>query len=50
LHINDEIFHLNVGDVALVEPHEKHSFTALPKSEAKVVAIKFPNLKDDKIN
>jgi quercetin dioxygenase-like cupin family protein len=50
LHINDEIFHLNAGDIALVEPHERHSFTASPNSEAKVVAIKLPNLKDDKIS
>jgi quercetin dioxygenase-like cupin family protein len=50
LHIDDELFQLNAGDIALVEPHEKHSFTASSNCESKVLAIKFPNIKDDKIN
>jgi quercetin dioxygenase-like cupin family protein len=49
LHVNEKTLHLLPGDVALVEPGESHSFTATMKHESRLMALKFPNLKDDKI-
>jgi quercetin dioxygenase-like cupin family protein len=48
LHVNERTFHLAPGDIALIEPGENHSFTASLKNECRLMAIKFPNLKDDK--
>ena len=49
IHIDDRELQLERGDVVLVEPGEKHSFSASRYSESSVLAIKFPNLKNDKI-
>ena len=49
MHIDDRTLHLEPGDIVLVEPGEKHSFSASKNSESRVLAIKFPNLKNDKI-
>ena len=49
MHINDAHIQLEVGDIVIAEPGESHSFSAYPLSEAKLLAIKFPNLKDDKV-
>lgn len=43
-------YELEKGDVVLVAPNEFHSFEALTTSAAQVLAIKFPNLKDDKVD
>ena len=40
---------LNRGDVLLVDPNEFHSFQAYPAQAASMIAIKVPNLKDDKV-
>jgi quercetin dioxygenase-like cupin family protein len=42
-------YHLENGDVVLVAPNESHSFEALEDSTARILAIKFPNLKNDKV-
>jgi quercetin dioxygenase-like cupin family protein len=42
-------YHLEPGDIVLAEPGEPHYFSAHPKEDGKVLAIKLPNLKDDKI-
>jgi len=49
MHVDDMHIQLEVGDIVVAEPGESHSFSAHPLSEAKLLAIKFPNLKDDKI-
>lgn len=49
LHVDDKTFHLASGDIALVEPGESHSFSSHSNKACRVLAIKFPNLKDDKM-
>jgi quercetin dioxygenase-like cupin family protein len=49
MYIDSIPYELETGDVILVEPYETHSFEALPTSEARLLAIKFPNLKTDKV-
>ena len=49
MHIEDRTLRLEPGDIVLVEPREEHSFSASKNSESRVLAIKFPNLKKDKI-
>ncbi|MFW9961587.1 MAG: cupin domain-containing protein [Candidatus Thorarchaeota archaeon] len=49
MHVDEIHIQLGVGDIVIAEPGESHSFSAYPLSEAKLLAIKFPNLKDDKI-
>ncbi len=49
MHVDDRKLHLELGDIVLVDPGEKHSFSASKNSESSVLAIKFPNLKNDKI-
>jgi len=46
--VSDTTFQLDVGDVVLAEPGESHSFSAYSSSDGQVLAIKFPNLKNDK--
>ncbi len=41
---------LDAGDVAVAEPGEAHSFRAPADIDARLLAIKAPNLKDDKIS
>jgi len=43
-------YELEKGDVVLVAPNEFHSFEAPKHSSASLIAIKFPNLKDDKVS
>lgn len=43
-------YQLEKGDVVIVAPNEYHSFEALPSIVAQILAIKLPNLKDDKID
>jgi quercetin dioxygenase-like cupin family protein len=47
--VNDNSFQLNEGDIVIAEPGESHSFSASSTSKGKILAIKFPNLKHDKI-
>ncbi|MCK4567155.1 MAG: cupin domain-containing protein [Candidatus Thorarchaeota archaeon] len=43
-------YDLEKGDVVLVGPNETHSFEAAADSPASMIAIKFPNLKDDRVS
>lgn len=43
-------YELEKGDVALVNLNESHSFEAYPDSHGSLLAIKFPNLKSDRIS
>jgi quercetin dioxygenase-like cupin family protein len=43
-------YELQNGDVVLVAPNESHSFAALENSPASILAIKFPNLKNDRVS
>ena len=43
-------YELQKGDVVLVSPNETHSFEAALDSPASMIAIKFPNLKDDRVS
>lgn len=47
--INDTRYNLNEGDVVFVEPNEMHSFETETDEAGRILAIKFPNLKDDKV-
>ncbi|MHA1575802.1 MAG: cupin domain-containing protein [Candidatus Thorarchaeota archaeon] len=48
--IDSTDYELEKGDVALVYPNESHSFEAYTDSPALFLAIKFPNLKNDKVS
>ena len=50
MHIDSTEYELEKGDVVLVAPNESHSFEASEDSSASIIAIKFPNLKSDKIS
>lgn len=47
--VNEMLYDLDVGDVVLVEPQERHWFETPNGDDVVIVAIKMPNLKDDKI-
>lgn len=47
--INNDIYDLEEGDVILVEPGEPHWFETPDENDVVTIAIKFPNLKDDKV-
>jgi quercetin dioxygenase-like cupin family protein len=47
--VNDETIKLTEGDVLVVGPGEMHSFEVIGDSPARMLAMKFPNIKDDKI-
>ncbi len=47
--IDDSVIELEKGDVVLVASNEKHWFETYSNERVRVIAIKFPNLKDDKI-
>ena len=49
IHIDDAHFDLDTGDVVVVSPGEMHSFEVLGQTQARLLAMKFPNIKDDKI-
>lgn len=50
IHVDDASYDLNRGDVILVSPGEMHSFEVLGDNHAQILAMKFPNIKDDKIS
>ncbi len=41
---------LESGDVVLVDPGEFHSFQAPLDSDSSIIAVKVPNIKDDKVS
>lgn len=47
--VGDQILQVNEGDVVVVEPGEAHWFETEEDHDVRVVAIKFPNLKTDKV-
>lgn len=47
--VGDQVLQVNEGDVVVVEPGEAHWFETAEGQDVRVVAIKFPNLKTDKI-
>jgi quercetin dioxygenase-like cupin family protein len=49
LFINNTPYDLKEGDVVLVEPGESHSFETTSDEVGKIIAMKFPNVKDDKV-
>lgn len=49
LYIDDTCYELNEGDVVIVEPGEFHSFQTRNDKLGRIIALKFPNIKDDKV-
>ena len=47
--VGESLLSLDTGDVVLVESGERHWFQAYSDEDARVLAIKIPNLKEDKI-
>jgi mannose-6-phosphate isomerase-like protein (cupin superfamily) len=47
--VGNQLLEVNEGDVVVVEPGEAHWFETAEDHDARVVAIKFPNLKTDKV-
>ena len=47
--LDNESYDLEVGDVVVAEPGEAHSFETMPDKAGRILALKFPNLKDDKV-
>jgi glyoxylate utilization-related uncharacterized protein len=47
--INDTRYDLKEGDVVFVEPGEAHSFETETDRTGRILALKFPNIKDDKV-
>ena len=50
MHIDSREYNLEKGDVVIVAPNESHSFEASNQSPASLLAIKFPNLKSDRVS
>ena len=50
MHIESMEYELEKGDIVVVAPNESHSFEASANSPANLIAIKFPNLKSDRIS
>ncbi len=49
IYVNDIRYDLHEGDVAIVEPGEFHSFERRTNTKGRILALKFPNIKDDKV-
>ncbi len=49
IYVDDAQFDLDDGDVVVVSPGEMHSFEVLGQTQARLLAMKFPNIQDDKI-
>lgn len=47
--VADTLYDMNEGDVVVVEPGEFHWFETPAGADVGVIAIKIPNLEDDKI-
>ena len=50
MYVDSVEYRLEAGDIVLVEPNEVHSFEGLSDEPGSMIAIKFPNLKTDKID
>ncbi|MHA1637456.1 MAG: cupin domain-containing protein [Candidatus Thorarchaeota archaeon] len=49
MNVDEASFILDNGDIVVVDPDESHSFKAEFGVDVTIIAIKFPNLKSDKI-
>jgi mannose-6-phosphate isomerase-like protein (cupin superfamily) len=47
--VDETLYALDEGDVVLVEPGERHWFETPDGGDVTIIAVKMPNLKDDKI-
>ncbi len=47
--VGEALLELEPGDAVLVEAYEKHWFEAPADEDVTIIAIKLPNLKDDKL-
>lgn len=47
--VNNDIYDLEEGDAVLIEPGEPHWFEAPDENDVVIIAIKCPNLKNDKV-
>ena len=47
--VGSELLNLDVGDVVITEPGEAHWFLTPDGEDVTIIAIKLPNLKDDKV-
>ena len=47
--VGGTVYHVSEGDVIVVEPGELHWFETSEEHDVRFVAVKFPNLKDDKV-
>jgi quercetin dioxygenase-like cupin family protein len=47
--VGNELFQLDEGDVVVVEAGEEDWFEAPEEHDVRVIAIKFPNIEDDKV-
>ena len=48
MEINDEIYNFENGDIVVLRPGDKHEFRAI-HNEIKLIAIKTPNIPEDKV-
>ncbi|GAH31487.1 unnamed protein product, partial [marine sediment metagenome] len=48
--VGDTILELDPGDVVVADPSEKHWFETYNDEDLTLIALKVPNLKDDKIS
>ena len=49
MYVNETCFNLKAGDVVIVSPGETHSFEITSDKLGRIIALKFPNIKDDKV-
>ena len=47
--IDDTRYDLEEGDVVIAAPGEAHSFETMPNRSGRILALKFPNVKEDKV-
>ncbi|MFW9803308.1 MAG: cupin domain-containing protein [Candidatus Thorarchaeota archaeon] len=47
--VDETLYDLNEGDVVLVQPGERHWFETPDGEDVTIIAVKLPNLKNDKI-
>ena len=50
MRVNGKELKLDTGDLVVVEPNESHSIQNHTSKEGRMLAIKFPNVKDDKVS
>lgn len=49
MYVNETCYNLKAGDVVIVSPGETHSFEITSDKPGRIIALKFPNIKDDKL-